>query len=181
LAFAITAAFLPRRKRVGLSLRALAVRAALVEVLGTAGGVVKVTSAPLLDPWALAATSTTVYVVEAVRPVSGALTACGALPAPTCCAQGSDPPGEIVKWQSLICEPFGLTLPLSVAPTSVRALGDPVTAVGAGAVQAIEIEGWAPLAVGTSEKSDTPGPGAPEDPPPPPPPPPLATCPTLIS
>ena len=116
------------------------------------------------------------YAVEAVRPDSGADTDRGALPAPTCCAHGIDPPGEIVKWQSVICEPSGLTVPLRVAPTSVRALEAPVTSAGTGAIQAIEIEGWAPLAVGTSEKSDTPGPGAPEDPPPPPPPPPLPTC-----
>ena len=61
LALAIVAARLPRRKRVGLSFRAPTVRVStvrgaafvggtFVEVLVTAGGVVNVTGAPLLDP-----------------------------------------------------------------------------------------------------------------------------------
>jgi hypothetical protein len=68
--------------------------------------------------------------------------------------------------------PFGLTVPLAVAPLLVTPLTAPVTTVGAGSVHVNVTSGSAPVEVGTSEKLETPAApaGTPEAPPPPPPP-----------
>ncbi len=113
---AIVAARLPRRKRLGLSRRLLTVSP---EPPGGPGlCVVNATGVPLVDPCALAATSVAVYAVVGERPPSVAVTATGVPPPPTCSAHGSDAPFDTAKWQSVICELFGLTVPVRVAPSS---------------------------------------------------------------
>ena len=110
-------------------------------------------------------------------PAAAAETATGASPAPTCWAHGIEPPragaGEIVKRQSLSCEPFGLTVPLSVALEGVIAAGLPVMLAGGGIVQVSVIAARAPWDVASSANADTPdaAAGTPDEPPPPPPPP----------
>jgi|GEM_PF-6564794 len=81
----------------------------------------------------------------------------------------------MLKAQLITCHASGFTLPPRAAVVAVTALGASVRTAGGAGVQLNVTDGWAPSAVGVSEKAETPGApaGTPEAPPPPPPPPPL--------
>jgi hypothetical protein len=99
----MVAVCLPRRKRLGESLRFLSVRGDVVLVPGAE--VRKVTGEPLVEPCALVATRVTVYALAGESPVSAAETATGVVPAPICCGQGIEAPagggGATTKRQSV--------------------------------------------------------------------------------